>query len=333
MDDGGRARPMIEVERLSKSFGPVAALRDVSFHVARGGAVGFVGPNGAGKTTTLRILAGLVGASCGQVRIGGYDIVTQRTRARACMGYMAEGSPLYPEMRVVEYLRFRAELKGIGRRRRRAAIAEALAQAGADDVSGVLIAHLSRGYRQRVGLADALLGSPALLILDEPTAGLDPNQICDVRRLVKEIAAEHTVLLSTHLLGEVEATCSRALVIAQGRLVAQGTIDELCQKQARPGLHLVVSGPPQQALGAIRACPGVAAAKLGAPAPARGGHDIEIELEGEPPEDHGPLAERIVFALAGAGVGVREIRPAAASLEQIFAELTRAETGGAGPSR
>ena len=247
---------MIEASHLSKTYGQVLAVSDVSFRVEPGEVVGFLGPNGAGKSTTLRMLAGFLGPSSGKVSLAGRDLGADPVRARAGIGYMPETAPLYPEMRVGEYLAFRAELKGLPRRARREAVARALSETSIADVEDVIIGHLSKGYRQRVGLADALVGSPPILILDEPTAGLDPNQIRDVRALIRRLGKDRTVIVSTHILSEVEATCSRALVIARGRLVAQGSIDEIRALRRTAGARLTVRGG-EAALRAVSRVKGV----------------------------------------------------------------------------
>jgi ABC-2 type transport system ATP-binding protein len=313
---------MIEVERLSKSYGAFRAVKDVSFHVEPGEVVGFLGPNGAGKSTTLRMIAGFLGPTAGRVRIGGHDIAEEPILARQKLGYMPETSPLYPEMRVHEYLSFRAELKRLPRRARKAAVDGAAAEAGVADVADVLIRHLSKGYRQRVGLADALLGDPPVLILDEPTAGLDPNQIREVRELVRRRGERHAIVLSTHILSEVEATCTRALVVARGKLVASGTIEELREMRRASGLRVVVRGDEARALEVVRGLGGVAKAAIDAAlAPASGTAAIAVEYERD--EGGAEVAERVVAALVGEGIFVREVVPRAASLEQVFSELTR----------
>jgi ABC-2 type transport system ATP-binding protein len=319
---------MIEVEHLSKSYGPFEAVRDVSFRVDKGEVVGFLGPNGAGKSTTLRILAGFLGATSGRVRIAGHDIGDEPIAAREKLGYMPETSPLYPEMRVREYLTFRAELKRIPRRARGEAVGRALADARVEDVASVLIGHLSKGYRQRVGLADALLGSPPLLILDEPTAGLDPNQIREVRDLIGRLGKDHTVLLSTHILSEVEATCSRALVIARGRLVAEGTIDAIRAMQRSAGVTITARGDQAKAVAAARGAPGVARVTLDegrGQGPRRAPDIVPLAIEfDQSEEDSARLTEGVVAALVGAGIGVRAVAASAASLEQVFSKLTGA---------
>jgi len=313
---------MIEVEHVSKSYGSFLAVDDVSFNVEKGEIVGFLGPNGAGKSTTLRILAGFLGATTGRVRVAGHDIAEDPIRARQSLGYMPETSPLYPEMRVAEYLAFRAELKRIPRAKRREAVEKSLKEARVDDVASVLIGHLSKGYRQRVGLADALLGSPPLLILDEPTAGLDPNQIREVRALIRRIGRDHTVLLSTHILPEVESTCSRALVIARGRLVAQGSVDEIRALRRPSGVRVTVRGDADRAVAALKEAQGVRRAEV-----KRRAEDgtAELSVSLKKGKEAGPVAEAIVGALVAAGIGVREVAPLAASLEQVFAELTEGD--------
>jgi ABC-2 type transport system ATP-binding protein len=311
---------VIEARRLSKSYGALKAVDDVSFDVARGEVVGFLGPNGAGKSTTLRILAGFLGPTSGTVRIAGHDLVDDPVTARASIGYMPETSPLYPEMRVGEYLAFRAELKLVPRRARAEAVRRALAEASIVDVEDVVIGHLSKGYRQRVGIADALVSSPPILILDEPTAGLDPNQIRDVRDLIRKLGEDRAVLVSTHILPEVEATCTRALVIARGKLVAQGSIEEIRALRRGGGVRVTLRGDGAAAAEAVAKVTGVRRVKQQA---APGGVALAIELKKD--ADAGRATEEIVAALVAAGAGVREVTPKLASLEQVFSELTGGE--------
>jgi gliding motility-associated transport system ATP-binding protein len=322
-----RRDAMIEALHLTKEYGPLKAVDDVSFRVEKGEIVGFLGPNGAGKSTTLRILAGFLGATRGTVKVAGQDVADAPTEARAAIGYMPETSPLYPEMRVREYLGFRAELKRVPRAKRRAAVDRVLTLAKIEDVGDVVIGHLSKGYRQRVGLADALVAAPPVLILDEPTAGLDPNQIREVRALVRGLAGEHTVLLSTHILSEVEATCGRALVIARGKLVAEGSIDDIRRRRRSSGARVVVRGDAARALEVARAVPGVTAATSGA----ADDDATALELEVDPAGEGHAAVEGVVAALVTAGLGVREVAPRRATLEQVFSELT-AEGGGEAPS-
>jgi ABC-2 type transport system ATP-binding protein len=218
---------MIDVSHLTKYYGDYPAVRDVSFHIPQGRVVGFLGPNGAGKSTTMRILAGYLTATSGRARIAGIDVFSKPVAVRRKIGYMPESCPLYPEMRVREYLSFRAGIKGIHGWERARQLEKVLKRCWVWDVRYQLIGTLSKGYRQRVGLADVLLHNPPVLILDEPTAGLDPTQIRETRNLIKELGQEHTLLLCTHILTEVEMTCEQAIIINRGQVAAQGTLDEL----------------------------------------------------------------------------------------------------------
>ena len=324
---------MIEAEHLTKDYGSVVAVKDVSFEVGQGEIVGFLGPNGAGKTTTLRMLSGFLGATSGSVKIAGFDVARQSLEARARLGYMPEAAPLYPELRVREYLAFRAALKRVPRRERKAAVERSLEQAAVKDVAETPIGQLSKGYRQRVALADALVSNPPLLILDEPTAGLDPNQIVGVRKLIRELGQNHTILLSTHILPEVEAVCDRALVIARGRLVAGGTLAELKARSRGREARLVVRGAPATVEAAAKVA-GVKQARASLLDDAA--QTAELLLEMTDDADPEEAVERAVAALVAAGAGVRGVGPVRASLEEVFAELTRgpalgkADAAGAG---
>jgi len=314
---------MITVEKLSKSYGSLQAVRDLSFEVRKGEVVGFLGPNGAGKSTTLRIVAGFLGANSGRVLIDGHDIVEAPFEARSRIGYMPENVPLYPELRVREYLAFRAELKRVRRPDRAQAVSKAMQQVRVDDHADVVIGKLSKGYRQRVGLADALVASPPVLVLDEPTAGLDPNQIREVRALIRGLAAEHTVLLSTHILSEVEATCDRALVIDKGRLVAEGALEDLSELRRTSTTHFVIRGDADQAIALLHAVQGVDKARR-----TKSGSDqivvVDVSWKATPDEVAGRVEEALA-ALIGAGLAVREASPRKASLEEVFALLTEEE--------
>ena len=308
---------MIEAEHLAKDYGTVLAVDDVSFSVGTGEVVGFLGPNGAGKSTTLRMLAGFLAPTRGRVLLHGFDMQKEPLRARERLGYMPEASPLYPELKVREYLGFRAALKRVPRSRRVGAIGQAMERARVSDVAETLILHLSKGYRQRVGLADALVASPPLLILDEPTAGLDPNQIREVRELVRELGRDHTILLSTHILSEVEAVCSRALVIDRGKLVAEGSIASLLSRGRAGSLTAVVSDPDGRAEAVARAVPGVKELRVAGTPSAR-----ELEIELLPDQDAGDAGQALTKAWVEAGVAVRALSPVKASLEQVFSALT-----------
>jgi ABC-2 type transport system ATP-binding protein len=321
---------MIEVSHLTKDYGTVVAVRDVSFSVGKGEIVGFLGPNGAGKSTTLRVLAGFLGATSGRVSIAGHDIAEAPLAARRCIGYMPESAPLYPELRVSEYLQFRARLKEVPRSKQRAAIGGAMDRAGVAHMAGTVIGHLSKGYRQRVALADALVADPPLLILDEPTAGLDPNQIREVRALVKELGQDRTVLLSTHILSEVEATCERALVIDRGRLVAEGTLSELRARQQSSALSLRVRDPKGAAEAVISTISGLSVVSVESSEGAADRRTLRLALSHEVDADS--ATEALVQALSGAGIGVNALVPELASLEQVFTELTRHEREASKPN-
>lgn len=228
---------MIVVENLVKYYGEYQAVRGVSFEVPKGRVVGFLGPNGAGKSTTMRCLAGFLTASSGKASINGFDVFNDPIRARRQIGYMPESCPLYPEMRVTEYLKFRAGLKGLGWGERRRRIEYVLEKCWLKDVKRQLVGTLSKGYRQRVGLADALLADPPVLILDEPTAGLDPTQIRETRKLIRELGQEHTMLLSTHILSEVEMAADTVIIIYQGTVIEHGSLDEVRRKHKNQNLE------------------------------------------------------------------------------------------------
>ncbi len=312
---------MIRVSHLTKRYGAQAAVEDVSFEVKKGEVLGFLGPNGAGKSTTLRVLAGFLGPTSGTVAIDGHDVVTDSFEARRRIGYMPEAVPLPPEMRVVEYLRFRAELKRVPRRARRGRVDDAMAKASVLDVANQVIGHLSKGYRQRVGLADALVAEPPIVVLDEPTAGLDPNQIREVRQLVRELGREHAVVLSTHILSEVEACATRVLLLHRGRVVAEGPTAEVGALRGGTAVDVVASGDPDRAEHALGSVQGVAAvARL---ATDDGLVTFRVALAPGDPGARGQAVERCVAALVAAGAGVREARPAGGSLEEAFAALTR----------
>jgi ABC-2 type transport system ATP-binding protein len=312
-------------------------VEDVSFEVTKGDVVGFLGPNGAGKSTTLRILSGFLGMTSGKVTIAGHDVADDSYEARKSIGYMPEAVPLYPEMRVAEYLSFRAELKGVTRKHRASWVDDAMEQANVTDVCNLLIGKLSKGYRQRVGLADALVAKPPILILDEPTAGLDPNQIRDVRELIALLGKSHTILLSTHILSEVEASCSRVLVIAKGKLVASGETKDIGKMRKTSALDVTVRGKADDVLRVVRAVDGVAKARrvgsaedaqdgTSAATPRRGPHQDEVftlRCTLGKSDAGAEVVERVVAALVTGGFAVREVKPAGGSLEDVFADLTR----------
>jgi len=218
---------VIEVSHLSRSYGSRPAVQDLSFSVPDGQIYGLLGPNGAGKSTIMNILTGYLAPTEGEVKVAGFRLPEQAQQAKACVGYLPEQPPLYPEMTVEEYLFFAAELKGVKRADRKEQVRKAAHRTGLDNVMPRLIRSLSKGYRQRVGIAQALLGSPKLIILDEPTVGLDPAQVVEIRKLIRELGKAHTVILSSHILSEVQAVCQQVLILSKGKLAASGTLEEL----------------------------------------------------------------------------------------------------------
>jgi ABC-2 type transport system ATP-binding protein len=310
--------PMIEVENLTKWYGRTLALDRATFSVEKGQIVGFLGPNGAGKSTTLRILTGYLPATGGTARVNGHDVLLDGLAVRSSIGYMPENVPLYPEMRVEEYVRFRAGLKGIPSRERGAATDRAIERCWLKDVRRRLVGELSKGYRQRVGLADALVAGPPVLILDEPTIGLDPTQIQEVRRLIRSLGESHTVLLSSHILPEVEKTCSHLVIIANGRIAASGTAEGL-----RAGLaqrhHVVIEvrskdGPAEMAR-ALGGVAGVAGAEREELADGWTRVTVTPAADGDPREALAALAAQRGWAL-------REMRRVAPTLEELWVQVT-----------
>ncbi len=317
---------MIEIESLTRRFGERTVLRDVSFRVEEGEVVGFLGPNGAGKTTTLRILVGLLAPSSGRVRVGGFDVRTRSLEARRLVGYMPEGVPIYPEMRVVEYLRYRAEIKGVPRSRRAESVDRALSLAGVGDAADRIVGQLSKGYRQRVGLADALVADPPLLVLDEPTSGLDPNQIRQVRSLVRSLAGEKTILLSTHILPEVEASCQRVVILHEGRIVGHGAPGELrARAESHQLVSVVVRGDAARLRSVLEGLEAVRAIRDLVPVSSAESALHRVRLEVNPDSD---AVEDVAAVLHEAGLRLRELRSEAASLEEVFAALTTEESSG-----
>jgi ABC-2 type transport system ATP-binding protein len=308
---------MIEVRELTKSFARHTAVRGIDFNVARGEIVGFLGPNGAGKTTTLRMLTGYLPPTSGSARVAGFDIFRQSLEARRCIGYMPENVPLYDDMRVREYLRYRATLKGLSNRDARRRVNEVIETCGLEGVRRKMIKVLSKGYRQRVGLADALVHEPQLLILDEPTNGLDPNQIRQIRDLIKRLSEKHTILLSTHILHEVEMTCSRVIIIDSGVIKAQDTPQNLVAGMRAAGrIQAEISGDPEVIAPALQRLDHV---KRVTPEPqADGWCHYEILV------DSGVDArERIHELIAQYGWPLRSLHRKDATLEDVFVELTR----------
>ena len=303
---------MIEVRDLTKTFGAVEAVRDISFRVEAGEIVGFLGPNGAGKTTTMRILAGIFPPTSGEVRIAGRDPARDPLACRRAVGYFPEYAPFYPDLRVAGYLRFVARMKRLPRAERPRAVAQVLAWCGLEGVARRRVGTLSKGYRQRVGLAQALCGNPPILILDEPTIGLDPEQVVEIRDLVRALGGSRTVFFSSHILSEVEALCERVIVVARGRLVGEGTARELSERVGRrQRVVLRVDGPAEAVAAALAALPGVERVSREAAA---------FVLEAAASAD---VARAAGEAMTARGWTIRELREEMPDLEQIFLRLVR----------
>jgi ABC-2 type transport system ATP-binding protein len=307
---------MISAEHLTKRFGAFTAIEDVSFGVARGEIVGFLGPNGAGKSTTMRILAGVFPPTVGRAVVAGYDVAADSKRARSAVGYFPERVSLYTDMTVSHYLSYVAQMKGIERTALRREIGRAIDGCALGPVGSRLIGSLSKGFRQRVGIAQALVGSPPVLILDEPTAGLDPEQVADVRNLIRGLRGERTVILSTHILTEVEATCDRVIIIHRGRVVAVDSPANLHRRLRHSSqVYVEVKGPEADVLAALGRVAGVVAVE---PQPRRDGEVVALHLttrEGSDPR------EAIAALVTSRGWGLRELRVVALSLEEIFLSL------------
>ena len=307
---------MIEVSHLTKKYGSRLAVDDISFTVEDGVIYGLLGPNGAGKSTIMNILTGYLAATEGQVTVAGHPLPEEADAAKACVGYLPEQPPLYPEMTVAEYLDFAAELKGVKKADRPAQVQSAAHRTGLEDVLPRLIRSLSKGYRQRVGVAQALLGSPQLIILDEPTVGLDPAQVIELRRLIRELGRTHTVILSSHILSEVQAVCSQVLILSKGRLVAVGAPDALGDSfDTGSCLRVTVLGDGKAVLRAVGAVPGICKAEIVSESDGQ----VTFTAESRDSTDHRAAVSR---ALTKAGCTVLELTAESRSLEDVFLALT-----------
>lgn len=307
---------MIKVEGVTKKYPARLAVDHVSFEVGRGEILGFLGPNGAGKTTTMRMLTGYLPMSAGRIEVAGYDVATQPREVSRRIGYLPESCPLYPEMRVDEYLRFRAELKGVKATARRAKIAEVKEQCGLTEVGSRIIGQLSKGYRQRVGLADSLVHDPELLILDEPTVGLDPVQIRQVRELIRRLASRHTILLCTHILPEVEAICERILIINEGKVVAADTEENLRRMlNADAVIEMEVRGKRKEIVAKVNSMPGVAVRAAGD----LDGGWVWLELAADSSE----LRVELFKLAVEEGWALRTLNEREHSLEDTFVRITQ----------
>jgi ABC-2 type transport system ATP-binding protein len=307
---------MIQVENLTKYFGPVLAVYDITFGVAQGEIVGFLGPNGAGKTTTMRILTTYLPATSGLARVAGHDVMTESVEVRRHIGYLPESVPLYPEMRVEEYLHYRSKLKGVDRKQRRQRIDYCLDHCRVREVRRRLIGTLSKGYRQRVGLADALVHDPPILILDEPTTGLDPLQIRETLNLIRELGKQHTILLSTHILSEVEAVCERVIIINTGRIGLDKKLSELATDEAV--IVLEVRGPAEQVGNVLRTTDGVSQVALQPIGDGLVGFEIRTH-------EHRDLRETISQRMSKNGWTIRRLDVRRRTLEDHFVDVVMRE--------
>ncbi len=307
---------MIEVENLTKRYGPTLAVSNISFNVQEGEILGFLGPNGAGKTTTMRIITGFLSASSGRVRVSGFDVAEQPLEVKKRIGYLPENPPVYPDMTVNEYLAFVGRIKGVPRSDLKKRIGEVSEKCAVANVANRQIGKLSKGYRQRVGLAQALMVNPDVLILDEPTAGLDPKQIIETRELIKGLAGHHTVILSTHILPEVSRTCQRVVVINQGKVVAVGAPDELTARLQGYGTVLVsAEGPAPEIIGKLQSVPGVNLVEPREAAESRVTLEVHVEKERD-------VRAELARAVVESGWKLFELKTSGMSLEDIFLKLT-----------
>lgn len=310
---------MIEVEGLTKVYGNKTAIDNLTFTVQKGEVVGFLGPNGAGKTTTMRVLSCFMPPTSGTARIGGYDIRTQALDVRRRIGYLPEHVPLYTDLTVTQYLNFVAEAKGLSRLTRRQRVGEAIERCLLQDARGRIIGKLSKGYRQRVGLAQALLGDPPILILDEPTIGLDPKQIIEIRSLIRDMQGERTVILSTHILPEVSMVCQRVIIINEGRIVAVDTPETLTRRlQRSTQVLLQIDGPPDQVTVSLREAPGVLQVVMKDGAGALRRYLVETDKDRD-------LRQELARVVCSSGWGLLELRPVDMSLEDVFIRLVTDE--------
>ncbi|MDQ6742507.1 MAG: ABC transporter ATP-binding protein [Candidatus Dormibacteraeota bacterium] len=312
---------MIEVQGLTKYYGERPAISEVTFSVPRGQVLGFLGPNGAGKSTTMRILTGYLGASSGSASIAGFDVFDRSLEVRRRVGYLPELAPLYGDMRVEGYLALMCALRGVAPSRRKERIGYAISACGLEERRRDVIGHLSKGLRQRVGLAQAVVHDPDVLILDEPTAGLDPAQTRETRSLISQLGRQHTVILSSHILPEVSATCERVVIINQGRLVADDTPRNLSRRLSEgraQQVEAVVRGSSEDLERRLRELPGVEEVQFS---------DLEdgerrLLVSGQSAD----LEDAVARAVIGSGLGLRELHSRALSLEDVFLELTMEET-------
>lgn len=308
---------MIEVNNLTKVYGNRTAVSDISFTVSKGEVVGFLGPNGAGKSTTMKILTCFMPATSGEAKVAGFDVFEDPIEVKKRVGYLPETPPVYTEMKVKDYLDFTARLHQVSASKRKSSVDTAIQKTGLTEVAGRLIQNLSKGYRQRVGIAQAILHNPDVLILDEPTVGLDPKQIIEIRELIKGLAGDHTVILSSHILPEITATCQRVIVINKGKIVAKDSLESLTTKMRQGhgvSYSLLVRNPSQDGISAIKSIPGVNEFVMN-------GNKFTFEIH----QGSGEIRDQIVETAVSKKMGVLEFAAEKVSLEDVFLQLTTQE--------
>ncbi len=311
---------MIEIQNLTKSYGQIKAVDDISFTVEKGEVLGFLGPNGAGKSTTMNIITGFIPSTEGTVKVCGYDIMESPAEVKQRIGYLPELPPLYMDMTINEYLNFVADLKLVNKKQKKSQISDVMELVKLGDVRGRLIKNLSKGYKQRVGLAQSLLGAPEVLILDEPTVGLDPMQIIEIRKLIKALGKQHTIILSSHILPEVSAVCERVVIINKGKIAAIDTPENLSKGMGTVSkLSATIAGPKSSIVSSIEEIYGI---KYVEPHIEKGSDVIEYIIESDKETD---IRRPLFFAMAKAGYPIIELKSLDLSLEEIFLQLTMQE--------
>lgn len=311
---------MIQVENLTKKYGDHLAVDNISFAVEKGEILGFLGPNGAGKSTVMNIITGYISATDGTVKVDGYDILEEPEKVKSRIGYLPELPPLYGDMTVIEYLNFVSDIKGVGKEERQEDIKQVMDLVGIDNVKGRLINNLSKGYRQRVGLAQAILGNPEVLILDEPTVGLDPKQIIEIRNLIKDLGKEHTVILSSHILPEVSAVCDRVIIIDKGKIVASDTPENLSRRIGDSSkLFLRVAGPEKQV---VKLLDNISGVKQAINQGSREPDTVDVIVEADKDID---IRKPVFNRLSEAGYPLLMMKPIDLTLEDIFLHVTTEE--------
>ena len=311
---------MIEINNLVKRYGDKKAVNGISFTVEKGEVLGFLGPNGAGKSTTMNIITGYLSSTSGSVKVNGHDILEEPEEAKRCIGYLPELPPLYLDMTVLEYLNFVCDLKGVKKDIRKKQLAKILSMVKIVDVADRLIGNLSKGYKQRVGIAQALVGAPEILILDEPTVGLDPNQILEIRKLIRNLAKDHTVILSSHILSEIQAVCDRVVIINKGKLAAVSSITDLSSKlSGNSKLLLSFKGNVKDVKNAIQSLPGVT--DVNVRVSDTDIHEVDITID---PSKGSDLRTSIFYTMAKGNWPILEFRSLDPTLEEVFLSITSA---------